>query len=89
MEQMIISALPSLAKDIQFHVEKDSSIYENGLKSFLTLDIYRNSHSVRIYFFTSGHYISKDHIHPEEKSIVDGWLAMALSKKIESKSLSH
>jgi hypothetical protein len=81
MEQTIISALPYLAKDIQFHVEKDSYIYENGTKSFLTIHIYRRGHSVSVYFFPSGNYKYDESITQEEKSILDGWIAVALNKK--------
>ncbi len=84
MERSIISALPSLANDIEFRVEKDSHIHENGIKSFLTLHIYRKGHSTCIYFFPSGHYKYDESITQEEKSILDGWLATVLSKKIET-----
>ena len=94
MELLIHSALPSLANDLVFQVEKVSGAdhyYSDGMTSgsFLKLIIHRKDSTTPIYFFSNGTYVSLNRLTDDEKSILDGWLATIKSKKIEQEKHSE
>ena len=89
MEAAIHQSLPSLANDLQFRVEKITPLdflYTDGtaVGSFLKLIVVRKDSQVTLYFYPSGKYIPMGFLTREEQSILDGWLATVMSKKIES-----
>jgi hypothetical protein len=83
MELLIQSALPSLANDLVFQVEKVSGADHSYTGSFLKLLLHRKDTIIAIYFFKNGTYISPNILTDDEKSILDGWLETVRSKKIE------
>ncbi len=88
MELLIQSALPFLANDLEFQVEKVSGAdhyYTDGMTtgSFLKLILHRKDSTTPIYLFNNGTYISLNRLTDDEKSILDGWLETVRSKKIE------
>jgi hypothetical protein len=88
MEKLIHESLPSLAKDLEFRVEKISPLdhyYTDGSAcgSFLKLVLERKGSTVSIYFFPSGIYWSSASLSQEEESVLEGWLAVVKSRKIE------
>lgn len=88
MEKLLHSSLPSLANDLSFKVEKITPLdfyYTDGTAcgSCLKLVLERNQMATSVYFFPSGDFYSTGFLSQEETSILNGWLAMVKSQKIE------
>lgn len=84
MEHHIYSSLPSLAKDLQFRVEK-SSANENEYSagSILKLFLHRKNVEILVYIYRSGDYTALGTLTEEERGILDSWLEALKNKKIE------
>ena len=88
MEHLMHSSLASLANDLSFKVEKITPLdfyYTDGTAcgSFLKLVLERNKTITAVYFFPSGTYYATNFLSQEETSILNGWVAMVKSQKIE------
>jgi hypothetical protein len=94
MEQLIHEALPFLAKELEYRVEKITSLdffYTDGTAcgSFLKLVLERKDSSTSLYFYPSATYWSSGFMTEEEKRIVNGWLETVKSRKFESDILKQ
>ena len=84
MDHHIYSSLPSLAKDLQFRVEK---ITANDLNqsiaagSILKLYVHRHTCEIPVYLYRSADYTALGTLTEEERRILDGWLETVKSKK--------
>ncbi len=91
MEYLIQAALPSLARDLEFQVEKISGTdlyYTDGAAtgSFLKLLLHKKEAIISVYFFQNGTYWSTSTIPQEDKSILDGWLETVRSQHVVRKN---
>ena len=89
MEQLVHQALPSLAKELEYRVEKITSLdyyYTDGTAcgSFLKLVLERKGSATSVYFYPSGTYWSTGNMTDDEKRILNGWMETVKSRKIES-----
>lgn len=94
MERILSQALPSLANELQFQVEKISgtdAYYTDGLasQSILKLLLHRRDHIVSIFFFSSGDYMPLGSLTQEETSILNDFVATLKSKKLNEASPHH
>ena len=80
MEDLFKSELPGLAKDLEYKVEPILASDKVPAGTFLKLVIHKTS----IYLFPSGRYISYGHLSQEEVSVLDGWIEVCKSKKLNS-----
>ena len=79
MEQLTHQALPFLANELEFRVEKITPLdffYTDGTAcgSFLKLVLERKESSISLYFYPEGTYWSTGFMTDEEKRIVNGWM---------------
>lgn len=88
METLFKAALPSLAKDLMYSVEKitpQDFYYTDGsaVGSFLKLVIHSKGSTTAVYLFPSGNYITTSSLAEEETRILEDWIATVKSRKIE------
>jgi hypothetical protein len=84
MDKHIYSSLPTLAKDLQFRVEKTSTTENQyAVGSILKLFLHRRDLEIPVYIYRSGDYTALGTLTTEEQSILDSWLETVKNKKIE------
>ncbi len=91
MQEILQASLASLAKDLEFKVEKITPLdffYTDGLAqgSFLKLVLEDKKSCCSIYLFPSGQYWASGYLSPEQKSQLDSWVDAAKTKKLNSEA---
>lgn len=84
MEQCIYNSLPSLAKDLEFRVEKirpEDLTQSIAAGSILKLYVHRHTCEILVYLYKSADYTALGTLTEEERRILDGWLETVKSKK--------
>lgn len=84
MDHHIYNSLPTLAKDLEFRVEKITANDFNqsiAAGSILKLYIHRRDIEIPVYIYRSADYTSLGILTEEERRILDSWLETVKSKK--------
>jgi len=88
MEPLLKASLASLAKELEFSVEKVTPLdvyYTDGTAqgSFLKLKIHTKESITTVYLYESGKYVSTGTLSEEDRRILEDWIHHAYAKKIE------
>ena len=82
MEDLLKSALPSLAKELQYRLEK-ISIDENISRDTLFKLVLERENTTTLYISSGADYVSSGDLSEEEKNIIEHWLESVRARKIE------